>query len=164
MKQNTIKSTDGARKARKRVGRGGAHGTYSGRGMKGQKARTGGGVRVGFEGGQTPLLMRMPKLKGFTNPSKVDYFGLNVSLLDQRFEDGDTVDSKALVEKGILKRETPLKLLGMGELTKKLTITVNLASKGAIEKVEKAGGTLNLLGVISTKNPERTPRGKKKES
>lgn len=154
MKQNTIKSNTGARKTRKRVGRGGSHRLYCGRGMNGQNSRSGGGVRIGFEGGQTPLLQRMPKLKGFKNPSKVDYFALNVGLLDSRFNDGDTVDAKALVEKGIIKKESPLKLLGTGELTKKLTITVNIASKSAIEKVEKAGGTMNLLGKITTKKPK----------
>jgi large subunit ribosomal protein L15 len=96
----------------------------------------------------------MPKLKGFKNPSKVDYFSLNVSMLDARFKDGETVDAKSLVEKGILKKEAPVKLLGNGELTKKLTVKVNLASKSAVEKVEKAGGKMDLLGAVSTKQPK----------
>lgn len=161
MKQNTIKSSTGARKTRKRVGRGGQKGTYAGRGMNGQNSRSGGGVRVGFEGGQTPLLQRMPKLKGFKNPSRVDYFSLNVNMLDARFEDGEKVDAASLVKKGILKNVMPVKLLGNGEITKKLEITVHLASKGGIEKVEKAGGKVTLLGKISAKE-ERGVKGNKK--
>ncbi len=151
MKQNTIKSNTGARKTRKRVGRGGKYRVYAGRGMNGQNSRSGGGVRVGFEGGQTPLLQRMPKLKGFKNPNKVDYFAVNVGVLENRFEDGDEVNIKTLIEKGILKKKKALKLLGNGELKKKLNITVHLASKSASEKVEKAGGSLTVLGAISAK-------------
>jgi len=154
MKQNTIKSNTGSRKTRKRVGRGGSHRLYCGRGMNGQNSRSGGGVRIGFGGGQTPLLQRMPKLKGFKNPSKVTYFALNLSIIDARFKDGETVDAKALVEKGIMKKEEPIKLLGKGDLTKKITINVNIASASAIEKVEKAGGKVNLSGKISTKKPK----------
>ncbi|MBU0981419.1 50S ribosomal protein L15 [Patescibacteria group bacterium] len=143
MKQNTLKPTPGAKKDSKRVGRGRYRGTYSGRGMKGQKARTGGGVRPGFEGGQTPLIRRIPKLKGFKNPNRIEYFPLNLNKLDI-FEDGANVDVKALVEKSILKKEMPVKLLGSGELSKKLTITVDSASQSAIKKVEKAGGKVVL--------------------
>lgn len=144
MKQNEIKPTPGSTSSRKRVGRGGARGTYSGRGVKGQNARSGGGVRIGFEGGQNPLLRRMPKLKGFKNPNRVEYFPLNVSMLD-RFDDGATVDAKALVEKGLLKKAAPVKLLGNGELKKKVTVVVEKASAMAIQKVEKAGGQVTVL-------------------
>jgi len=161
MKQNTIKANAGARSSRKRVGRGGKHRVYCGRGMNGQNSRSGGGVRVGFEGGQTPLLQRMPKLKGFKNPSKTEYYGLNVSILENRFNDGDSVDVKALMEKGILKKEMPIKLLGTGELKKKLNVTVHLASKTGAEKIEKAGGKITLLGAISTKKKEAAPAEKK---
>jgi large subunit ribosomal protein L15 len=145
MKQNSLKPTPGSKHSKKRVGRGGHTGTYSGRAMKGQKARTVGGVRVGFEGGQTPLLRRMPKLKGFRNPNKVYYFPINVGTLEKIFDEGAKIDAKALVEKGVLKKEQPLKLLGNGDLNKKLEITVDLASASATKKVEKAGGKLTIL-------------------
>lgn len=145
MKQNTIQSNPGSRRARKRVGRGGNRAVYSGRGMKGQNARTGGGVRPGFEGGQTPLLRRMPKLKGFKNPNRVEYFALNLNRLEDLFKDGETVDVASLIKKGVLKKPMELKLLGTGDLKKKLNITVNKASATATQKVEKAGGTLTLL-------------------
>jgi large subunit ribosomal protein L15 len=145
MKQNTLKSTAGSKKTRKRVGRGGPRRLYAGRGMNGQNSRSGGGVRPGFEGGQTTLLNRMPKVKGFRNPCKVEYFALNLSRLEQAFNDGDTVNVKTLVEKGVFKKEQAIKLLGQGELTKKLNITVEKASQTAIDKVEKAGGKLTLL-------------------
>lgn len=154
MKQNSIKSATGSRSNRKRVGRGGKTGTYSGRGMKGQKSRTGGGVRVGFEGGQTPLLMRMPKLKGFKNPNRVDYFPLNVGRLDELFKDGETVDAKTLVEKGLFKKAQPVKLLGQGDVKAKLTVNVDLASESAIKKVEKAGGKVT---VLKAKKPADSP-------
>lgn len=144
MKQHQLKPTPGSTRPSKRVGRGGKKGTYSGRGGKGQTARTGGGVRPGFEGGQIPLLMRMPKLKGFLNPNKVTYFAVNVGKLDDLFKEGDEVSAKSLVEKGMMKKALPIKLLGQGDLKKKLTIKVDLASKSAQEKVEKAGGSLTL--------------------
>ncbi|MBT4384776.1 50S ribosomal protein L15 [Candidatus Peregrinibacteria bacterium] len=150
MKQHTLKPAAGSTKARRRVGRGGNHGTYSGRGMNGQNARSGGGVRPGFEGGQTPLLRRIPKLKGFKNPNRVNYFALNVGKLEAVFEDGANVDAATLIEKGLLKKAIPLKLLGTGEIKKKLNITVNLASKSAVKKVEKAGGTVKILQVKKT--------------
>ncbi len=145
MQQNTIKPTIGSKKSRKRIGRGGPHGTYAGRGRTGQNSRSGGGVRPGFEGGQTPLLRRMPKLKGFKNPNKITYFALNVGKLDKFYKDGETVDSKTLVEKGLLKKEAKIKLLGTGDLKVKLSITADLASESAVKKVEKAGGKLTLL-------------------
>jgi large subunit ribosomal protein L15 len=151
MKQNTITSTLGKRRARKRVGRGGKTGTYSGRGMNGQNARSGGGVRPGFEGGQTPLLRRMPKLKGFRNHNKVYYFPLNTAKLESLFEDGATVDHKTLVEKNIIKAGMKVKLLGTGDIKKKITLTVDLASEAAIKKVEKAGGKVTVLKATATK-------------
>lgn len=143
MKHHSIKANPGSIKKAKRVGRGGKRGTYAGRGGKGQTARTGGNIQPGFEGGQTPLIRRMPKLKGFKNPNRVPFFPVNVERLEV-FEDGSTVDLKALLEKGIMKRNTKVKLLSDGELTKKLTVHVNAASKGAIAKVEKAGGKVIL--------------------
>ena len=145
MKQNSIKPTVGSKKRRMRVGRGGIKGTYSGRGMKGQNARTGGGVRPGFEGGQTPLLRRMPKLKGFRNPNKVAYFPLNIGRLDQLFEDGAKIDAESLIKRGMISKPCKIKLLGNGETSKKFTVTVDLASASAAKKLEKAGGTLTLI-------------------
>lgn len=131
----------------KRLGRGNGSGagTYSGKGMNGQNARTGGGVRPGFEGGQTPIHKRMPKIKGFKNINRVEYVALSLSTLDQLFSDGDKVTKADLVEKGTFHKNAKIKLLANGELTKKLTIEVDKASKKAIELVEKAGGTVNVL-------------------
>lgn len=145
MKQHTLKASPGLKAKRKRVGRGGKRGTYSGRGMNGQNARSGGGVRIGFEGGQTPFLMRMPKLKGFKNPNKVDIFPLNLSRINDHFEDGEDVSLTSLLQKGILKKPQTIKLLGQGELKKKVNITVDMASESAQKKVEKAGAKLTLI-------------------
>ncbi len=153
MKQNSIKSTPGSRDHKKRIGRGGKRGTYAGKGIKGQKARTGGKLRIGFEGGQMPLLMRMPKLKGFRSPNKVYYFPINVSLLDTLFEDGAKVDAEALVKKGVMKKVVPIKLLGQGETKKKLTVSVDMASESAVQKVEKAGGKVTVLETKKASEP-----------
>ena len=103
------------------------------------------GVRPGFEGGQTPLLRRMPKMKGFKNPNKVHYFALNVSRIDSIYKDGETVDVKSLIEKGVLKKATAIKVLGNGEISKKVKVSADLASKSAIAKIEKAGGSVEVL-------------------
>ena len=127
MQLNDLRPTEGAKKNRKRVGRGNSsgHGTYSGRGLNGQLSRAGGGKGSGFEGGQMPLAMRLPKLPGFRNINRVEYAPVNVSRLDAVFADGDVVDNASLVEKGIIKSEAiPVKVLGQGELAKKLTVRV----------------------------------------
>lgn len=144
MKQNTLKAFPGSTKNSKRRGRGQTRGNYSGRGMKGQGSRSGGGVRPGFEGGQTPLVRRMPKLKGFLNHNKITYISVNFSQLAV-FSDGDTVDAKTLKEKNVIKKLGKIKLLATGELAAKLKITVDRASKSAMEKAEKAGATVTLL-------------------
>ena len=156
MKQNTLKSYKGKRRARKRVGRGGKTGTYSGRGMNGQNARSGGGVRPGFEGGQTPLLMRMPKLKGFKNPNKIYYFPLNVSKLEELFDDGATVNHETLIEKNIIKKGMKVKLLGNGDIKKKVTLTVDLASTSGVQKIEKAGGKVTVLSAKKEEAPKES--------
>lgn len=143
MKQNSIKPAAGSKKTRKRVGRGGQYRVYAGRGMNGQNSRSGGGVRPGFEGGQTPLLQRMPKMKGFKNINKVNYFPLNVATIEALGM--KKVDSAALVEAGLIKAGTPVKLLGNGEISAKVEVTVDKASASAIEKVEKAGGKVTVL-------------------
>ena len=142
MQLNDLRPAQGARKNRKRVGRGnGSSGTFCGRGMNGQLSRSGGGKGSGFEGGQMPLAQRLPKLPGFTNRNRVEYAPVNVARLDAYFNDGDTVTRESLVEKGIIKKSTAkVKVLGDGELTKKLTVDVDKVSASAIAKIEAAGG------------------------
>jgi len=138
----------GSRKDAKRVGRGhgSGHGGRSGRGDKGQGQRAGGTKGAGFEGGQTPLAMRLPKLPGFTNRNRVEYAVVNVSRLDGLYVDGDTVDADTLVAKGVVKSTAgPIKVLGDGELTKKLTVRVDKVSGSAKAKIEAAGGTVETL-------------------
>lgn len=147
MSLTVLKSNQGARHKSKRLGRGNGSGkgTYSGRGMKGQKARSGGGVRPGFEGGQTPFVQKMPKLKGFRNPNHINYQVVNVKDLEM-FDNGAAIDAIALFEKGLVaKKNFPVKILGDGEITKKLTVKVNSVSKSAEEKITKAGGKCEIL-------------------
>lgn len=133
----------GSRHSKKRVGRGpgSGKGKTSGRGENGQLSRAGGGKRAGFEGGQTPLARRLPKLPGFTNINRVEYVPVNVKVLEDLFEAGEVVDRDTLIEKNIIKRyEGLVKVLGDGELTKALTVKVDKVSKSAQEKIEAAGG------------------------
>ena len=137
----------GSRKSRKRVGRGNGsgHGSTAGRGDKGQNSRAGGGKGPGFEGGQNPLHMRMPKLGGFKNRNRVEYAVVNVSRLEDLYAAGDTVDVDSLFDKGVIKsKTTPVKVLGDGELTKKLTVKIDKVSGPARAKIEAAGGTVDL--------------------
>ena len=143
MQLNDLRTAEGWRKNRKSVGRGNSsgHGTTAGRGTKGQRSRSGGGKGAGFEGGQQPLAMRLPKLPGFRNRNRVEYAPVNVGRLEVLFEDGDTVDTEALVAKGVIKHDyIPVKVLGDGELTKKLTVAVDKVSASAKAKIEAAGG------------------------
>jgi large subunit ribosomal protein L15 len=144
------------RKDRTRIGRGlgSGKGRYSGRGLKGQKARSGSHkMRPGFEGGQNPLYMRLGKQRGPYSkdampmgPHRTSTVPVNVAALEQRFDAGAEVTLEALVEKGLIRNtRTDVKLLGQGELTKKLSVTVHAASASAREKVEAAGGSLTLL-------------------
>lgn len=146
-KLHTLKPAATQQKKSKRLGRGNGSGkgTFSGKGCKGQNARTGGGVRPGFEGGQTPLYRKLPKLKGFNNINNVEYYPLNLSVLDEKFEAGAEVTVASLREKRLVKKNLPIKLLAKGTLTKALTITVDKASVKAIELVEKAGGKVVVL-------------------
>ena len=142
MELNNLKPNKGARKARKRVGRGpgSGHGKTSGRGEKGQKSRSGYSSQLGFEGGQMPLHRRVPK-RGFTNIFKTEFNVINLSDLE-RFDEGSTVDQNALREAGVVKgRVKKLKVLGNGDLTRKLTVSADKFSKTAKEKIEAAGGT-----------------------
>ena len=143
MQLNDLRPAEGSTKARKRIGRGNAsgHGTTAGRGTKGQLSRSGGGKGAGFEGGQQPLAMRLPKLPGFTHHGRIEYTPVNVSRLDAIFSDGDVVDSETLMAKGVVKHDyIPVKVLGDGELTKKLTVCVDKVSASAKAKIEAAGG------------------------
>lgn len=145
MQLKDLKPAAGSTKDRKRVGRGhgSGWGKTAGRGMNGQLSRSGGGKGVGFEGGQTVLAMRLPKLPGFKNRNRVEYAPVNVERLEVLFNDGDVVDSKALVEKGVIKSEqTLVKVLGNGELSKKLTVKVDKVSASAQQKIEAAGGAV----------------------
>ena len=147
MELKDLRPAEGSRHSRKRVGRGNGSGTgkTAGRGLNGQKSRAGGGKAKGFEGGQTPLARRLPKLPGFTNINRVEYVPVNVKQLEERFESGDVVDRDALVAKGIVKhQEDMVKILGDGELTKALTVKVDKVSAGARAKIEAAGGKVEL--------------------
>lgn len=146
-KLHTLKPSVANKKPSKRLGRGNGSGkgTFSGKGCKGQNARTGGGVRPGFEGGQTPLYRKLPKLKGFKNINRVEYFPLNLSALEEHFEANSEVNAQILREKRITKKHLPVKLLAKGSLSKALNITVDKASQKAIELVEKAGGKVIVL-------------------
>ena len=141
MKLFELSPAEGSRKDAYRKGRGAAsgNGKTAGKGHKGQKARSGGGVRPGFEGGQMPLARRVPK-RGFNNIFATKYVGINVDVLN-RFEDGSVVDEAAIVNAGLVKKTLDgVKILGRGELTKKLTVKVTAFSATAKEKIEKAGG------------------------
>jgi large subunit ribosomal protein L15 len=142
MELNNLKPKKGSRHAKKRVGRGpgSGHGKTAGRGEKGQKSRSGFSRSLGFEGGQMPLHRRLPK-RGFTNIFKKDYAVVNVSDLE-RFDNGATVDESTLRQAGLVKgQHDGVKVLGDGELSKKLTVTATKFSKSAREIIEKAGGT-----------------------
>ena len=158
-----------ARRDRKRVGRGlgSGKGRYSGRGIKGQKSRSGSAkMAPGFEGGQMPLDMRAPKLRGNTSadampvgPFRTYSHPINLRDLDRVFESGDTVDLDALVSKGLLKNtKTDVKILGTGELSKKLTVTAHSFSASAREKIEAAGGSVTALKEPKPKKRKTAPK------
>lgn len=146
MKLHELAPAPGSKKVRTRVGRGlgSGLGKTSGKGHKGQKARAGGGVRPGFEGGQKPLYLRLPK-RGFTNIFAKEYSEINVAELN-RFDNGAVVDLEALVEAGVVKKvRDGLRILGNGELTKALTVKANGFTKSAAEKIQAAGGTVEVI-------------------
>lgn len=149
MDLSTLRNAPGARKDRKRVGRGPSSGLgkTSGRGHKGQKARSGYSRRAGFEGGQMPLHRRIPK-RGFNHRKRYPYVNVNVDVLNSRFEDGAVVTPEVLLAKGLIEiTKGGVKLLGRGEITKKLTVKVNEVSPGARAKIEAAGGTVDVIGI-----------------
>jgi large subunit ribosomal protein L15 len=143
LRQNNIAPAPGSKKDRKRVGRGtgSGHGTYSGRGCKGQKARTGNNkVRPGFEGGQLPLIKRLPRKRGFTNIFRIEYSVVNVGELNA-FESGAEVTLEMMLAAGLVKSAVrPVKVLGDGDIDRPLTIKAQKFSASAKAKIEKAGG------------------------
>ena len=146
MKLHELKPAEGATSARKRLGRGigSGLGKTSGKGHKGAKARSGGGKRPGFEGGQMPLTMRLPK-RGFTNNFRKEYVAINVSRLEV-FDDGTTVTPVELIEMGIIKKiGDGVKIMGDGELTKKLTVLASKFTATAKEKIEAVGGKAEVI-------------------
>ena len=146
MNLNEMKYNEGARHTRKIIGRGqgSGHGKTAGKGHKGQNARSGGGVAIGFEGGQTPFFKSMPK-RGFTNFNRVEYAVVNLSDLN-RFEEGTTVTPELLKECGIVKKQLDgIKVLGNGALEKKINVTCNKISASAKAAIEKAGGTVEVI-------------------
>ena len=148
MKMHELRPAEGARTSAKRLGRGigSGLGKTSGKGHKGQNARSGGGVRPGFEGGQMPLVRRIPK-RGFNNRFRKVYSIVNISALEAKFENGAVVDAEALIVSGILSniKDARVKVLGGGELTKALTVKADKFSASAKEAIEKAGGSVEVL-------------------
>jgi large subunit ribosomal protein L15 len=159
MQQHELRQPAGATHKRKRVGRGNAsgHGTYATRGRKGQKARSGGGVRPGFEGGQLPLVRRMASKRGFRNPFRVDYEEVNVSML-ARFAAGTEVNAAALQGARLVRTGKPVKVLGDGDLALALTVEAASFSKSARAKIEAAGGSVRWLNGEPAERPaEKKP-------
>jgi large subunit ribosomal protein L15 len=146
MKLHELKPAEGSRKERKRLGRGigSGQGKTAGKGHKGQNARSGGGVRIGFEGGQTPLFRRLPK-RGFTNINRKEYAVVNLDVLN-RFEDGTEVTPELLIESGVVKSEKAgIKVLANGNIEKKLTVKAHKFSSAAKEAIEAAGGNTEVI-------------------
>lgn len=158
-----ITAQAGAHKKRKRIGRGesSGHGKTSTRGTKGSGARAGGEIKVGSEGGNMPLFRRLPK-RGFNNNYFAQRFSIiNVGDIDAHFENGATVDASALIAKGLIRDEKhPVKILGNGELTKKLTFVAGKFTKQAAEKITRAGGTMQTLELDRNKNKVNPKTGK----
>jgi len=132
------------KKPKRRVGRGGKKGTYSGRGMKGQKSRSGASVNPIFEGGRSTLIEHLPKMRGFKSSRPKNQI-LNIEKIDSRFKDGDAVNPRTLREHGLIRKmNVAVKILGKGEITKKIVVEKCLVSKSAKEKIEAAGGSLRI--------------------
>ncbi|MFA6730029.1 MAG: 50S ribosomal protein L15 [Eubacteriales bacterium] len=147
MKLHELSPTPGSNKPNFRKGRGPAsgNGKTAGRGHKGQNSRSGGGVRPGFEGGQLPIYRKLPK-RGFKNRFSSHYAIVNVQSLEHYFEEGETIDAAALLGMGIIRKTLDgIKILGQGELTKKLTVKASVFSKSAKEKIESAGGIAEVV-------------------
>lgn len=146
MKLHHLKPGEGARRDRRRVGRGRAagRGKTAGRGTKGYLARN--SKKLGYEGGQMPLTRRVPKKKGFSNPNREEWAVVNVDRLAQRFEADDTVSPESMAAAGLVRRRMPVKVLGGGELDRALTVQAHGFTRVAREKIERAGGRVEVLG------------------
>lgn len=147
MRLQELSPADGSKKERRRIGRGSGsgQGKTAGKGHKGQKARAGRGIRPGFEGGQMPLQRRVPK-RGFVNIFATQYAIVNLSDLDKKFSDGAVVDIATLLESGLVRKELDgVKVLGRGEISKKLTVRANAFSDSAKQKIEAAGGKVEVV-------------------
>jgi len=144
LKLHNLAPAKGAKTAKTRVGRGeGSKGKTAGRGTKGTKARY--QVPVRFEGGQMPIHMRLPKLRGFKNPFKVEFQVVNLDKISELFPEGGAVTPESLVAKGAVRKNQPVKVLGQGELTVKVEVSADAFSNSAKEKIEAAGGTVTVL-------------------
>ncbi|CAB4694134.1 MAG: 50S ribosomal protein L15 [Actinobacteria bacterium] len=144
LKLHHLRPAPGAKTAKTRVGRGeGSKGKTAGRGTKGTKARY--QVPVAFEGGQMPIHMRLPKLKGFKNPFKVEFQVVNLDRINQLFPDGGAVTVDELVARGAVRKGQPVKVLGQGDLAVKVEVSANAFSSSATQKIEAAGGTTTLV-------------------
>jgi len=145
MKLHHLRPAEGATRPRRRVGRGrsAGQGKTAGRGTKGWGARH--NPKLGFEGGQMPLQRRVPKLKGFQNPTRVEFAVVNVERLGAVFEAGSEVTPEAMHEKGLVRGSMPVKILGRGDLDRALTVRAHAVSASARSKIEQAGGTVQLL-------------------
>lgn len=158
MDQHTLRQPAGAKRPRKRVGRGDAsgHGRTATRGMKGQRKRSGGLVRPGFEGGQIPLVRRLPHLRGFKNPTRVEFLAINLDTLADRFEAGATVDGESLAAARLLSdANQPFKVLARGEISQALNVKAPRLSEGAKQAITAAGGSFEELAPV-----DRTPRNR----
>lgn len=147
MKLHDLRPAEGSTKKRKRVGRGtgSGKGKTSTRGTKGQNSRTGGGVRLTFEGGQLPLVKRLPKLRGFNNRFKVEYQAVNLDSLERLFEANGAVSPDTLAGVGLADANDPIVILGRGEINKPLSVKAHRVSESARTKIEAAGGSIEIL-------------------
>jgi len=164
MKLHDLGPPKGATKKRKRAGRGDSsgHGKTAGRGTKGQKARSGGNIPPYFEGGQLPLVRRLPRIRGFTNIFKTEFAVVNLDRLNERFDKGDEVTPAALTEAGLIKSPRELvRVLGRGNLEKPLTVKAHGFSNGARAKIEAAGGSVEELALPTTR-PKRGRRPRRR--
>jgi len=159
MKLHDLRPAEGATQKRKRVGRGtgSGKGKTAGRGTKGQNSRSGGGVRPTFEGGQLPLVKRLPKLRGFTNRFKVTYNPVNLDSIERLFEAGAEVNPESMALVGLLRGiNEPVVILGRGELAIAVTVKAHRVSAGAKTKIEAAGGSVEVLPLEINKNLPRS--------
>lgn len=163
MDQHTLRQAPGAKRPRKRVGRGNAAGggTYAGRGLKGQKARSGGKVRIGFEGGQMPIMRRLGHRRGFRNPTRIEFQAVNLAALEQNFEAGARVDAEALAALRLIEDASqPFKVLARGELTRPLTVVAPRLSGAAKQAISDAGGSFEELAPAEHRVRNRVHRRK----